>query len=112
MRSDIVDHDGYRIVSVGEETIDFANVSDFRDVLDENVKDYTGNVILDLSVVTYIGSVGLGLISLVSVMLDSEGRRFIVVCATDEVRRLFHISGLDRVMTVVETVESAQRRLS
>ena len=111
MRCEVTEHDDFRVIAIKDETIDFTNISDFRDVLDDNAKGCEGDVVLDLSGVSYVGSVGLGLISLLSVMLSKESRRFVVVCDTEEVKRLFHISGLARVLDVVDSVSSAARHL-
>lgn len=95
-----------------DEVIDFNNITEFKELLDEYVKGRKESVILDLSEVSYIGSVGLGMISLVAVNLKEEDRHFVIVCRTDEVRRLFRISGLLRVLTVVDSETEAERIVS
>ncbi len=92
-----------------DDIIDFNNITDFKDLLDQHIKDREEAVIIDLSEVSYIGSVGLGMISLTAVALKDEDRAFVIVCRTDEVRRLFRISGLMRVLTVVDSEKSAYR---
>ena len=109
MRVNIDNQDSYTVIAIKDEVIDFNNISDFRDVLDENAKGTEKNVILNLAGVNYIGSVGLGMISLVSVMLSKEKRELVVVCDTEEVKRLFHISGLYRVLKIVEELSAAER---
>lgn len=94
-----------------DDVIDFNNITSFKDILDQHIKGRDESVILDLSEVAYIGSVGLGMISLTAVSLQEEDRSFVIVCRTDEVRRLFRISGLLRVLTVVESEKEAFRFL-
>lgn len=94
-----------------DDVIDFNNITSFKDLLDQHIKGRDKSVILDLSEVSYIGSVGLGMISLTAVSLKEEDRAFVIVCRTDEVRRLFRISGLLRVITVVESEKEAYRVL-
>jgi len=92
-----------------DDVIDFNNISDFKVLLDTKVKNREEAVVLDLSEVSYIGSVGLGMISLTAVALKEADRNLVIVCSTDEVRRLFKISGLMRVLTVVESEREAER---
>ena len=109
MRVKVEKQKGYTAIAIKDEVIDFNNISDFRDILDENAKAAKDHILLDLSGVNYIGSVGLGMISLVSVMLSKEKRRLIVVCDTEEVKRLFHISGLYRVLEVFQDRAAAEK---
>lgn len=92
-----------------DDVIDFNNITSFKDLLDQHIKEREESVILDLSEVSYIGSVGLGMISLTAVTLKEADRSFVIVCSTDEVRRLFRISGLMRVLTVVDSEKEAHR---
>ena len=112
MRIEVTNQASFKTVAIKDEVIDFSNISDFRDVLEENAKGADRDVILCLAGVSYIGSVGLGMISLIAVMLDKESRRFVVVCDTEEVKRLFHISGLYRVLKIVDNLASAEKLLA
>ncbi len=95
-----------------EPIVDINNISEFRDLLEEKAREGSGPLVLDLSETSYVGSVGLGMISLVSIMLEKEGRRFAVVARSEEVRRVFQISGLHKVMLVVGSLEDALSSLS
>ncbi len=112
MRIEIKDEPKYTVIAVKDEVIDFNNISDFRDVLDENVKGRGKHIILDLTGVSYIGSVGLGMISLISVMLGKDDCKLVLVCDTEEVKRLFHISGLYRVLKIDDELASAEKYLA
>jgi anti-anti-sigma factor len=102
---------GVRILEIQEPIVDINNISEFRDILEERVRETEGPVILDLSLTNYIGSVGLGMVSLISIMLQKESRGFAVVLKTDEIRRLFDISGLHKVMMVEEDLDHAVESL-
>ncbi len=103
---------GVRILSLDEPIIDINNISEFRDVLEEKIREGEHPILLDISKTSYIGSVGLGMISLISIMLQKENRGFAVYVQTDEVKRLFEISGLSKVIFVSDDLESAVRKLS
>lgn len=103
---------GVRVLEIQEPIVDINNISEFRDVLEERVRETEAAVILDLSLTNYIGSVGLGMVSLISIMLQKENRGFAVVVKTDEIRRLFDISGLHKVMMVEEDLDKAVQKLA
>lgn len=111
MKVEIEEREGVRVLSIQEPILDINNISDFRDLLEEKAQQGSGPVVLDFSGTNYIGSVGLGMVSLTSIMLQREGRGFAVVVRTPEIQRLFEISGLKKVMRVEEEVEVAVQAL-
>jgi anti-sigma B factor antagonist len=68
-------------------------------------------VILDMSNVSFIPSTGLG--ALVGLMrsLKKEGRRFILVGLQTELRSVFAITHLDKLLEIHTNVEAALNRL-
>lgn len=111
MRSELLREEGLRILRPLDEVIDLNNIEEFRDLLEENARGCEDDVILDLGAVSYIGSVGLGMISLVGIMLGKEERGFVIVADRDDIVRLFHISGLYRVLKIVDGLDAARRHL-
>lgn len=111
MKYEVVREEGLRILRPEEDVIDLNNIEDFRDFLEEHAKSCDDDVILDLGGISYIGSVGLGMISLVGIMLGKEKRAFVIVAERDDIVRLFHISGLYRVLKIVDGLDAARRHL-
>ena len=112
MKVEIEERDGVRVIGVQEPILDINNISDFRDLLEEKAQEHDGPVVLDFSGTNYLGSVGLGMVSLTSIMLQDEGRGFAVVVRTPEIKRLFDISGLRKVIRVEEEVDAAVAALA
>lgn len=110
MKSDYQTRGDIGILRLLEPIVDMNNIGDFRDLLEERAREGAGPMVLDLTETSYIGSVGLGMISLISIMLKKEERVFAVVVGADEVRRLFEISGLQKVMIVEDSIDSACKR--
>lgn len=107
MQTECKDQDGILVLTLKEPIVDINNISEFRDLLEERASESQRAFVLDLSETSYIGSVGLGMISLISIMLQKEDKGFGVVVTTDETRRVFEISGLKKVMHVFDSVEAA-----
>jgi anti-sigma B factor antagonist len=93
---------------VGE--LDAYTVSTFRDALGRLA---TGNkLLIDLSEVPFVDSAGLGaLIGGIRRTRDGGGD-VAVACNRPTLTRLLHTTGLDRIVTVSDTVESAAAALA
>ncbi|MBI3891410.1 MAG: anti-sigma factor antagonist [Candidatus Wallbacteria bacterium] len=100
-----------RILLLKEKAIDVNNIAEFRDLLEKHATEGTGNIILGLDDVDYMGSVALGMISLASIMVDKRAGKFVVVCGKDSILKLFIVSGLYRVIRIVETLDAARQHL-
>jgi anti-sigma B factor antagonist len=101
-----------RVLLLKEKAIDVANIAEFRDLLEKHATEGTGNIVLGLDEVDYMGSVALGMISLASIMVDKRGGSFVVVCSKDPLLKLFIVSGLYRVLRIVESLEAARAYLA
>lgn len=66
------------------------------------------HIVVDLSEVTFMDSSGLGILVATAQQIG-EGRLTVVV-ATDRVRRVLHISGVDQLIPVVDTLQDALER--
>jgi anti-anti-sigma factor len=65
------------------------------------------NIILDLSEAKYIDSSGLSAILVANRLCQNANGQFIIAGASDHVIKLFKISQLDTVLTLLPTVEEA-----
>lgn len=108
MELEIPDHDadGWTIVTpVGE--IDVAGAPNLRDRLTELIAGGSSQIIVDLEAVDFIDSTGLGV--LVGALrrartADGDVR---MVCTNSRILKVFDITGLDEVFTIVGSVEEA-----
>lgn len=67
------------------------------------------NVAFDMSNVTFMDSAGIGVIMGRAKTADSLGGSVIVYGARDNVRRLLDMSGLNRLVTICETLEDGMK---
>ena len=82
-------------VAVGGE-IDLSNATELRSILDELVAATDGDIIIDLSEVTYLDSCGLHELVTPRGAWPAQGRRFVVQRPSPIVLRLFEISDLTK----------------
>lgn len=86
-----------RLHMVGE--IDMATVPHVEEALASALEDGSDQVVLDLSGVEFMDSSGLNALILARNVLDERSVRLVIAGLSDQVRRLFEISGLTTVFT-------------
>jgi anti-sigma B factor antagonist len=105
LRFDIRRKANATIVSVTGE-IDIDTVTDLTDALAEPLAG-TEHLIVDLTDVGFIDSIGLrGLVD-IHIQANATGRKVRLVVGQGATRRPIEISGLDQVLAIFETVDSA-----
>jgi anti-anti-sigma factor len=91
--------DGTPEVVLGGE-IDLASAATVRTCLSEAGAGHTGDVIVDLSGVTFIDATGLGTFVYADRVLRREGRHLVLRGPNRHTHRLLHLTGLDEVLTL------------
>lgn len=99
-----------RIVSVKEERIDAAVALEFKDAMRVETDGGTDIVVLDLSMVQFIDSSGLGAIVAAMKTLGA-GRKMALAGLTPTVERVFQLTRMDTVFSVFSTVDGALAEL-
>jgi anti-sigma B factor antagonist len=89
----------YRIALAGE--FDMYTAPEFRHDLHTCIEHGANEVIVDLSAATFIDSTFLGVLLGGMRSLRERGGEISIVCP-DSIRRIFEITGLDRVLTIAE----------
>jgi anti-anti-sigma factor len=89
--------------------VDLHSAPLLRDQLSALVDEGAPVIVLDLSDATFLDSMALGVILSVKKLLAAEQRRLEVVVPTPEIRRIFEITMLDRVLDLHETQAEALR---
>lgn len=100
----------YTLVKV-EEDITYANVREFFATLDEIIENDVLDVVLDLEDVPYITSRGLGAIVHSYTVLSKRGGTLIVVTDSEDVLSSFAVTKLDKILSLVPTLEAAEKEL-
>jgi anti-sigma B factor antagonist len=105
MKHDILERQGARIV-VFKGEIDLDSSPAARKIL-LKCFDKTGNVIVDLSGVTYIDSSGVA--SLVEALqaAKNKGSRFSLAAVSEPTRRVLELARLDKVFTLHDSLDEA-----
>jgi anti-sigma B factor antagonist len=88
------EHDGRRTIMTLAGELDLVSAPRLRNAIASLRGEDTDEVIVDLADLTYIDSVGIGLLVASRRRLDSEGRSFAVRNPAPQVRRLLEITGL------------------
>lgn len=113
-------HMQYRQETIGKATVFYLEGSLMGDSTQQNFKDLIlrlldngqKNFILDLSGVRNINSSGLGSLITLYSRTRSIGGEFILAAVPVNVRNLLHITRLDTVFTIKETVQEALQAVS
>jgi anti-anti-sigma factor len=81
--------------------IDLSTVMYFSEALQGGVRGTKADVVVDMQDLTFIDATGLGaLIRAHNLLSSQEGRRMIIRNAPRSTRRLFELTGLDRVLHI------------
>jgi anti-anti-sigma factor len=87
--------------------IDTLTAKPFESHLAERIGEGQKRLIVDLGEVSYVSSYGLRVFLLTAKQLRADRRAFILCRLTPEVKKIFKISGFDKILAVCETLEDA-----
>jgi anti-sigma B factor antagonist len=106
LRTEVVDIAGWTVVSVFGE-VDVATAPELKERLTGLVNDGRVKLVLDLSGVDFLDSTGLGMIVSALKRARTHDGDLRIVCTESRITRLFEITGLDKALTVLPTVDAA-----
>ncbi|MFB8278036.1 STAS domain-containing protein [Nocardia colli] len=95
--------DSARILSLTGE-IDMASAPQFQAAVDDALRDQPSTLVIDLSQVEFFGSAGLSVLLVAAESLPSGRLR---VVASPPVRRPIEVTGLDKLLSLHNTVDEA-----
>lgn len=82
--------------------IDIYSAPDFKKNLYEAIADGRRDVVLDCSGLSYIDSMGLGILVGALKRVKEQGRNIVIKKPVSNVRKLLRITGLDKVFVIEE----------
>jgi len=94
------DNNRYVISVKGE--IDIYSAPGFKESLYQSISDVGQDIVLDCSDLTYIDSMGLGILVGVLKRVKEKGNNMIIRNPRSTVRKLFRITGLDKAFVIEE----------
>jgi anti-anti-sigma factor len=103
-------HQGnWTLIRVAGEIQTFADASSLKAVLFERLAHGETRIALDLSVVGYLGSGGIGVLAQTQQELTRLGRSLVLIKARSEIRHLLEIVNLDRLVIFLESEQELDR---
>lgn len=87
--------------------LDADTASHFRSLIAEHLLAGPGNLVLDLSGLTFIDSAGLAAIVATDKGVRRAGTRLVLAAPGRNVRNVLHLTGLDAVLTTVDGLPEA-----
>ncbi|ARG59557.1 STAS domain-containing protein [Mycobacterium kansasii] len=103
--AEVTDHDGVAVLSIGGE-IDLVTAPALEEAIGGVVADNPSALIIDLSGVEFLGSVGLKILAATYEKLGSAAQ-FGVVARGPATRRPIHLTGLDKTFALYPTLDEA-----
>lgn len=100
--SDGKDNKEFVIAIKGE--IDIYSSPGFKESLTESINDVDHDIILDCSELSYIDSMGLGILVGALKRVKEKGKNIIIRNPKSTVRKLFKITGLDKAFIIEEVL--------
>ena len=100
---------GSNLIVEIEGELDLETSPTFREAVDEKLNQYDSikHLILDLKKVSFIDSSGLGVILGRFKRLNQKGGKISAVNVSDQIKRIFQLSGLLKIMEIYEDRHSA-----
>lgn len=97
--------DLYKITLAGR--LDIATVAQITDSFTRMCESPRKGIIIDLTEVTYIASMGIRLLLIGCKAVNSRGGRIVMVVPRQEIKNVLVISGLHKIMEVFDDLDSA-----
>ena len=91
--------------------IDLHSSPQLRAILQDNIKDATLGVLIDLGRVNYMDSSGLATLAEAFQVIKKEGKKMAICALTDTVKNILSITRLDEIFPVFGSQEEALKEL-
>ena len=102
--------DSFVVALAGE--LDIGTSDRFEQELDSLLDDGARRLVVDLLGITFLGSVGLGLLTRAAKRTRAEGGECVVVSDDPRILRVFEITGLDRIFRIERSLMEAVAQLA
>jgi anti-sigma B factor antagonist len=106
LRTDVSENSGWTVVSVYGE-LDVATAPELREQLIQLVGEGRTRLVLDLDGIDFLDSTGLGTVVSALKRVRTHGGDLRLVCTQARITRLFEITGLDKAVPLLPTLDAA-----
>lgn len=103
--TEIIDGDIVKVKVKGELSIFY--IDPFESVVQKSIIEGKSRFIFDLREVTYIDSMGIGLLSIAANNANQKGEKVAVIVTNPKIKYTLNVSRLHDVIAIVETEEEA-----
>lgn len=90
-----------------EGRLDSVNAGEFQALVTGHIDAGEKSLIMDFSNLDYISSAGIRVVQLASETLGKSGGRFALCAMSENISRVFRISGFDRILDIADTLQDA-----
>ncbi|WP_432403408.1 STAS domain-containing protein [Wukongibacter sp. M2B1] len=87
--------------------VSFENHSEFKEIMLRNIHGDESIIIVDMENLTYLNSMGLGVIVKAYSQSKKQGKEFVISSLQDNIKKLFTITKLERIIRICESTEEA-----
>ncbi|SHK04338.1 STAS domain-containing protein [Paramaledivibacter caminithermalis] len=98
--------DNIKFINVFGE-ISFENHSEFKESILRNILGEESIIIFNMEKVTYLNSMSLGIIVKAYSESKKQGKKFVLCSLQDNIKKLFSITKLDKIISIYEDREEA-----
>lgn len=91
-----------------KEDLDATHASQLLETLKEVLEQGHLKIIIDLSKIDFVSSSGIGVLASTGKNLAQSSGKLMVVCQSEKIVSLFHITNLDRLIHIHSSLEEAQ----
>ena len=87
--------------------VSFENHSEFRESMLRNIQGDESIIIIDMENLTYLSSMGLGVIVKAYSESKRQGKKLVLSSLQDNIKKLFTITKLERIINIYKSMEEA-----
>lgn len=111
LRIKVRDSNGTPVIELGGE-LDAYTCSRFREAVIEVIQNGHTNIIINMEDVEYIDSSGLGTLVGGLKRVSEQKGTIAIICASTQIKKVFEITGLERVFPIYHNEEDAVSEIS
>lgn len=98
-----IEREGETLIAIVEGRVDGTNAFEFQKALEAAITEADRVMILDCEELSYISSAGLRVVLLTARTLQRQNSKFAVCSLSEEIGKVFQISGFDKIIPVCAT---------
>lgn len=111
MNFTVINHTNYSIISSEVDKLNSTNASELKTSILNLNKENVSHLIIDLSKTSYCDSSGLSALLSANRLCKNSNGKFILTGLQPNVKKMIEIAQLNRVLSITETLEEAEKAM-